>query len=214
MPLPGGDKVTHEPWRTAVSHLHSYYGRNFMNFDLPFLRNIPSSSVELLCSAIEKKINSPLSSGAGRLFDAAAALLNLCTVTKFHAEAPMRLEAVLVSDCREYYPYQSHEQSISFHQTFQGMIDDMKAGVAVSDISAKFHNTVIRVIVETVKDIREKNALNKVVLSGGTFQNKYLLANVETDLLSAGFDVYSHLKVPTSDAGIALGQMLIGASNS
>lgn len=212
MPMPGGDKVTSEPWRMAVSYLYEIYGNDFKNFDLPFLKNIPVASVDLLCNAIDKKINCPLSSGAGRVFDAVAALINLCPVSKFHAEAPMRLEAVLNPTNRKDYPFDFTENGISFHQTFKSIVDDMMTGVLGSDISAKFHNTIINIIVHTLKETRTKHNFNKVVLSGGTFQNKYLMENVENELLSNGFEVYSHSKVPTNDAGIAIGQLVIAAS--
>lgn len=212
MPMPGGDKVTSEPWRMAVSYLYEIYGDGFRNFDLPFLKNIPADPVGLLCNAIDKKINSPLSSGAGRLFDAVAALINLCPVSKFHAEAPMRLEAVLNPSNRDHYHFEFTENGISFHKTIIGIVDDMKTGRHIADISAKFHNTIITVIAQTVKEISSNHNLNKVVLSGGTFQNKYLLENIENELLSSGFSVYSHSKVPTNDAGIALGQLVIAST--
>ena len=212
MPLPGGDKVTKEPWRMAVSYLYSVYGNSFRSFDLPFLKNIPTASIELLCQAIDKKINCPLSSGAGRLFDAVAALINLCTLSSFHAEAPMRLEAILNPSDKHFYPFEIRENDISFQLTFQQIVNDIKAGLPVADISARFHNTIIKVVVQMANDIRSKSNLNKVVLSGGTFQNKYLLGNIENELHSQGFSVYSHEKVPTNDAGIALGQLIIAAS--
>jgi hydrogenase maturation protein HypF len=211
VPLPGGDKVTHEPWRTAVSYLYKYYGKEFFNFGLDFQRGIPGQSIEIICDAIEKKINCPLSSGAGRLFDAVAALINLCTVSKFHAEAPMRLESIINSEIKEAYLYDADEV-ISFKKTFAAIINDLKNNISISDISAKFHNTIINVVVEVSMKIREKHHLNKVVLSGGTFQNKYLTENIETELSQKGFQVYSHSKVPTNDAGIALGQLMIAAA--
>jgi len=93
IPMPGGDKVTDEPWRMALSYLYKIDGNKFRDYDLPFLKNINPSSIELLCYAIDNKINSPLTSSSGRLFDAVSALINLSPYSKFHAEAPMRLES-------------------------------------------------------------------------------------------------------------------------
>ncbi len=126
----------------------------------------------------------------------------------------MRLEAVLNPSNRDHYHFEFTENGISFHKTIKGIVDDIKAGVLVADISAKFHNTIISVTVQTVKDISRIHDLNNVVLSGGTFQNKYLLENIENELLSSGFNVYSHSKIPTNDAGIALGQLVIAASQN
>lgn len=207
--LPGGDKVTHEPWRTAVSCLH---GSKLLDFSLPFLKKIPASSVELICHAIDKKINSPLSSGAGRLFDAVAAMINLCTVSSFHAEAPMRLEAIIDRSEKSCYPYEVNSHSIVFTPLFQALLDDLKAGQNPGKISARFHNSIVQVIIEIAVKMRDSGGLNRVVLSGGSFQNLYLLAKAENELTARGFQVYAPLKVPANDAGIALGQLAIGAA--
>ncbi|HNZ42850.1 MAG TPA: carbamoyltransferase HypF [Bacteroidales bacterium] len=210
MPMPGGDKVTEEPWRMAVSYLYKYFGQNFYEFNLPFLNSISTSSVEMLCQAIDKKINSPLSSGCGRLFDAVAALTNLCPVSRFHAEAPMRLEAVMDKNNKESYHFSIHP-AISFCETFRQIIADINKGIPVSTISAKFHNTILSVIMAVANDTRSTTGITKVVLSGGTFQNKYLLGSIEHELTRQGYEVFTHKKVPTNDAGIALGQMAIAA---
>ncbi len=211
IPLPGGDKVTHEPWRTALSYLYKYYGDEYLKHNLEFLKNIPNQNRELICEAIEKKINCPLSSGAGRLFDAVAALINLCPVSKFHAEAPMRLESIINENCIESYSY-DYNAVISWKKTFDEIIRDLNNNVMHSDIAAKFHNTIVDVITVVAIKTRQESGIQKVALSGGTFQNKYLLTNVEKRLSENGFDVYSQSKIPTNDAGIALGQIMIAAA--
>jgi len=210
IPMPGGDKVTDEPWRMAVSYLYKIFGNDFKKFNLPFLKNVDRSYVEMLCSAVDKKINCPLTSSSGRLFDAVAALINLCPYSKFHAEAPMRLEAIIDKNIKEAYPF-TFNKTISFDETFRQIVKDIQCLTSPSEISAKFHNTIISVINEVVKEIRVKYDLNKVVLSGGTFQNKFLLKNIENLLLKNDFEIFSHKKVPTNDGGIALGQLAIAA---
>lgn len=212
IPMPGGDKVTEEPWRMAVSYLYKLYGNNFQSLELPFLKNINHSNIELLCNAIDKGINCPLTSSSGRLFDAVSALLNLCPVSKFHAEAPMRLESVIDKKIKQAYSF-SINKTVSFTETFEQVFNDIHHQVPVSEISTKFHNTVIFAIYEVCKEIRIRYNLNKVVLSGGTFQNKYLLENIENLLKKNDFEVFSHRKVPTNDAGIALGQMILAAKS-
>jgi len=213
LPMQGGDKVTDEPWRMAVSYLYKYFGKEFLKWNLPFTKNINPSSVDLICQAIDKKINCPLTSSSGRLFDAVAALINLCPVSKFHAEAPMRLESIIDKNIKKAYPF-ALENTISFNETFEQIIFDLNHKVRPAEISTKFHNTLILMINKTVEKIRNDYALNKVVLSGGTFQNKYLLENLENLLQKNNFEVFSHKKVPTNDGGIALGQMVIGAKRS
>ena len=210
IPMPGGDKATKNPWRMAVSFLYKYFGKDFLNFDLPFLKNINKKDIDLLLYAIDKNINCPLTSSAGRLFDTVAALTNICTFSTFHAEAPMRLESVLDNNCNEYYDFEIG-QTIKFDKTFKGIIDDIKSGINVSVISAKFHNTIINIIFAVVSGIRKEHNINKVVLSGGSFQNSYILEKVENLLKNNGFNVFSHKSIPTNDGGIALGQLAIAA---
>lgn len=213
MPMPGGDRVTDEPWRMAVSYLYRFMGDDFRNKNLPFLSNIKPDTIGMLCQAIDKKINTPLTSSSGRLFDAVAALINLCPVSKFHAEAPMRLESVIDKSVTEFYPFDVKNE-ISFETTFRAILHDMEKEVSVSVISSKFHNMLIAAVIEMASRMKKECGSNKVVLSGGTFQNKYMLGNLERKLASKGFDVISHHRIPTNDGGIALGQLVIAAARS
>jgi len=210
IPMPGGDSVTKEPWRSAIAYLYNIYGDDFKNLDLDFLKNIPTTKVDLIIEALKKNINAPLSSSCGRLFDAVSALLNLCTVSKFHAEAPMRLESIADITIQESYPFEISE-IVSFKPTISKIVDDLKNGVSLPVISAKFHNTVIEVMLAVAEKIRIKSGLNKVVLSGGSFQNAILLGKSELLLTQKGFEVFSHQLVPSNDGGIALGQLAIAA---
>ena len=210
IPLPGGDKVTKEPWRTAVSFLYKVYGRKLLELNLPFLENINKQHLDMVILAIEKNINCPESSSAGRLFDAVAALTNICTISNFHAEAPMRLENVISEQTDSKYDIEINN-TISFNKTIKAIVKDINIGVSNSIISVKFHNTIIHCINEIAIKIRNNKKINKVVLSGGSFQNAYILEKTEQLLEQNGFNVYSHNKVPTNDAGIALGQLIIAA---
>ena len=212
IPMPGGDKVTAEPWRMAMSYLYKTYGHKFRDLNLPFLADISPSSVDMLCHSIDKKINCPLTSGSGRLFDAVAALINLSPYTKFHAEAPMRLESIIDKKIKTAYPFVV-TTTISFDETIKNIIEDLNNRLPLPEISAKFHNTIISVISQVAENIRDKYNLNKVVLSGGTFQNKYILENLEDLLLKKEFRIFSHKNVPPNDGGIALGQLVIAAKN-
>ncbi|MDD3686726.1 MAG: carbamoyltransferase HypF [Bacteroidales bacterium] len=210
IPLPGGDKVTEEPWRTAVSMLYKYYGNEFRNLNLDFLQNIPTDKIDVIISAIDNKLNCPESSSAGRLFDAVSALTNICPVSGFHAEAPMRLEAAIEHESDKRYEVEIGE-IISFCKTIEGIVNDLLNDVSKSDIAVKFHNTVVYAILKSAESIRQKTGLNKVVMSGGSFQNAFLLAKSEQLLNDKGFIVYSHKKIPANDGGLALGQLAIAA---
>lgn len=210
VPLPGGDAVTKDPWRTAVSYLYKFMGRNFLTLEIPFVQNLDKDKTEILLQAIARKLNCPMSSSAGRLFDAVSAITNVCPVSKFQAEAPMRLENIASGMVETSYPF-DFEEVISFESTFIEIIEDLKAGLTTSEISSKFHNTIVNVILAVVSHLRKETGLNKVALSGGTFQNKYILSRLELILAREKFEVFSHCKVPSNDGGIALGQLAVAA---
>jgi len=210
IPLPGGDKVTKEPWRTAVSSLYQYFGESFKEIEIPFIKNLDPQKTQFILQAIDKKINAPLSCSAGRLFDAVSALLNICTTTSFHAEAPMRLENIAAGTVEAAYPFDFGEV-ISFKSTFEEMIHDLEDQVPPSEISAKFHNTFVNSIFAVVSKARRETGLNKVVLSGGSFQNRYVLSRLENLLKREKFKIFTQDRIPANDGGIALGQLVIGA---
>ena len=159
---------------------------------------------------IDRKINCPLTSSAGRLFDAVASLVGLCHKASFQAEGPMRLESFVHEDCNESYPVRV-DQTIRCEATIRGIVDDIIKGVPVSTIATKFHNTLISIIFEVSNTIRRKEGITKVVLSGGVFQNKYLLEGAIHLLRKNNFEVYAHASIPTNDGGIALGQLAIAS---
>jgi hydrogenase maturation protein HypF len=210
VPLPGGDLAVEEPWRIAVSWLRKVYGKEFRNLGFSFFPEIEPDKVDLIVQMLDKNINCPVTSGAGRLFDAVASLLGLCQVASFQAEGPMRLEAVAQKNCRESYPFVI-DHTIRFDATIRGIVDDLARGVDTAVIASKFHNTIISVIFECAIAIRANEGISKVVLSGGVFQNKYLLEGTVTLLKEHHFDVYAHAAVPTNDGGIALGQLAIAS---
>jgi len=137
-------------------------------------------------------------------------MTNICTHSDFHAEAPMRLESAIEPDVAGQYDFTISEE-ISFRETIRGVVDDMQDNVPVSRIAAKFHNTIISVIFAAVSELAEKTGIRKIVLSGGTFQNRYILERVEKKLSGAGLTVYSPREVPVNDGGIALGQLVVAA---
>jgi hydrogenase maturation protein HypF len=210
VPMPGGDRATEEPWRMAVSYLYRTFGRAFLEMDLPFLRHISPKILELVLAAIEKQINCPSTSSAGRLFDAVSALTGICTVSGFHAEAPMRLEAAADLETKESYEV-IMDKNIHFEPMIEAIVKDMKKGVCSSVIAAKFHNTIIDSALKAVARMRNDTGIKKVALSGGSFQNRYLLCRLEDRLQQNNFQVYSNHLVPANDGGIALGQLAVAA---
>ncbi len=210
IPLPGGDSVTKEPWRTGLSYLYKVFGDDIFNIDIPFIHNLNKENAFLMKQMIDKKINVPLSSSAGRLFDSVAAITNLCTNASFHAEAPMRLEAIASKNIIGNYEY-SIDKGVCFDEMIKNIVDDLSKNKSIADISAKFHNTIISAIFAVISKMKKEFEINKVVLSGGTFQNRIILEKLENELLKNNYKVYSNVKVPSNDGGIALGQIAIAA---
>jgi hydrogenase maturation protein HypF len=210
IPLPGGDTATEEPWRIAVSWLYKVYGREFLHLKLPLLNQIDNDKIELIIKMIERGINCPLTSGAGRLFDAVASLIGIVQVASFQAEGPMRLESIVNEGIKESYQFIAGE-TIGFGETIRAIVYDVINNVDKVTIATKLHNTIILIIFDSVNAIRQMENINKVVLSGGVFQNKYLLTRTTEILQKNKFEVYSHASVPTNDGGIALGQLAVAS---
>jgi hydrogenase maturation protein HypF len=207
---PGGDMSNHEPWRMGYSFLHQYVRRDPEALGMPFLKDTGREKIEVIRAALENKINTPLTSSAGRLFDAVAAITGVCTHSVFHAEAPMRLENII--DLSEHGEYEFEcGQVISPALVIQRITEDVLNKVPAGKISARFHRAVVKMIVRSAVDQRDVNGIGKVVLSGGSFQNRFLLSEAERKLKQEGFRVYSHQQIPSNDGGIALGQLVIAA---
>ena len=209
---PGGDGSNHHPWRMLLSYLIQYFGEDFVKQNMDLFEGIDTKEIVLVSAMIKKNINCPLSSSAGRLFDAVSALLGTCRNATYHAEAPMRLEALIENSDQtiDSYPFEIND-SISFKNTFENMISDLRLGISPCIISSKFHNTIVDLIVSMAKRGKEETGLNKIVLSGGTFQNRIILEKSENSLKINGFEVFTQSDIPSNDGGIALGQMAIAA---
>jgi len=212
IPMPGGDFAVQEPWRMAFSYIYKYFGETFDYRSIPVFRLVNRQKLALVMEMIQNDINCPLSSGAGRLFDAVSALLGICPVTSFDAEAPMRLESAINSDTDQNYPF-SIGGCVVFAETLKAIISDLQY-YDVSLISAKFHNTVAQAILEVSDLIRKETSLEKVILSGGVFQNKYLLEKTIQKLTQNRFKVYTNHQVPVNDGGISLGQLVVASKKT
>ncbi|MBI9060528.1 MAG: carbamoyltransferase HypF [Marinilabiliaceae bacterium] len=209
-PLPGGDAAIKEPWRIGLSLLHHCFGDEWTKLKLPFLENIPPYQINTIIQAIQQHINTPLTCSAGRLFDAVAAITGLCLTSDFHAQAPMLLESVINREIHDHYR-SSLSTPLPFKPILKGVITDIHKKEPIGTISARFHNTICQIIIEQLKITRDHLHLNKVALSGGCFQNGFILTKLEKELKNNRFEVYTHSAVPANDGGISLGQILIAA---
>lgn len=207
--MPGGDLAAKELWRMVLSYFHQYS----INLDVEpqCFEKIDKNNMEVVNRMLQNNINTPLTSGAGRLFDAVSCLLGLCSRNSFDGEGPMRLESIIDRAEIGLYSYNYKDGIISFEETFLGILKDL-GRLHVSKISTKFHNTMVQLICDVVQNMKKDTGINKVVLSGGVFQNSYLLENVIFRLRKDNIETYINHLVPPNDGGIALGQLVV-ASN-
>jgi hydrogenase maturation protein HypF len=213
IPLPGGDIAAVESWRMAISYLYSIYQEEMTKLPLPIFKEIEEEKLKIILRIIQKKINAPLCSSAGRLFDAVSALLGICFESKYEAQAAIELEMIADESVTGRYGFNISEtegkQIIVCKQMIVDIIDDLKRNIDKSVITAKFHNTVVAFAVEMSKKIRQKTGLNSIALSGGTFQNRLILSRLTAELKESGFKVYTHHIVPPNDACISFGQIIV-----
>jgi len=210
IPLPGGDMATMEPWRSGLAYLYHVYGNDLQILTIPFIRSIDLSKAKKIISAIDKGINSPLCCSAGRLFDAVSAILTLCIESNYHAEAPMRLENKLESKITASYSF-SLGTIISFSQTIREIVDDILSGVSTTEMATKFHNTIATAAARQIQIASEQTGVRKVVITGGTFQNRYLTEKLLHLLRQMNLESYYPREIPFNDGGIALGQLAVAA---
>lgn len=207
--LQGGEKVITQPWRSALCYLCS------MDIEpKEILEEIPHEKIDVITQAIHHQINCFESSSMGRLFDAVAALTGIRTHITYDAQGAIELEGQIDKSVRTYYSYDIYDENqliIGYKKIIKDVIEDMKKCVPVPIIAAKFHNSIANATVECVCKIKEKTGINKVVLSGGVFENIYLLEKVYMGLIQKNFDPYFNHKIPINDAGIAYGQAVVAA---
>ena len=208
-PLPGGDISTRRPSRTALSLLYSL-GLGWEDA-LAAHSDLCESERTVLHHQLEKKINSPMTSSMGRLFDAAASLAGVCQRVNYEAQAAIEFETLADPDGDDLYEFEYSSGIINPKPAIEALISDSKAGKPASLISSKFHNGLAYMIADVCGKICKENELSEVALSGGVWQNLTLLKKSVSLLEGKGLKVYTHRKVPSNDGGVALGQAVIAA---
>ncbi len=216
--MPGGDQAIREPWRMAVAHL-----RDAGSARREFVSLFPPEAIRTIETMLEKGFRTPMTSSAGRLFDAVAALAGLRQRVSFEGQAAMELEwlATGVADS-EAYPFELEEVPADKHPDATVVVDtrpliraivlDTARGIPAAIISRRFHTTLVELIASVCDHIRGLTQLDAVVLSGGVFMNALLSSEANTRLTGDGFRVYCHRLVPPNDGGLSLGQLAIAAA--
>lgn len=210
--LAGGDTAVREPWRLALSYLLDTFGAKATSLDIPLFRKIPAKNIATVRSMIERGFNTVQTSACGRLFDAVASVAGVRHEVNFEAQAAIELEMIAQGGIDAQYPFEisaGDPWQIDFRPAIERIVRDVQESKSTAHISTAFHNTVAAVVVETCERIGAAEHISRVCLSGGTFQNLYLLERSVRRLRGKGFDVFLHAKVPPNDGGIALGQAVI-----
>ncbi len=216
VPLAGGSAAIKKPYRMALSYLYSLFGEDFDLKSLPIER-VSEKELDIIKNQLKRRVNSPLTSSAGRLFDAVSALAGVREEITYEAQAAIELE-MLASDKYDtarltYYPFSVVEQGgikvVKLDELISAVVQDVKNGVDTPAISLKFHNTVAQIIAGTCKVIAKEVKIDRVALSGGVFQNRLLFRLSTAALKNEGFEVLTHKLVPCNDGGISLGQAVI-----
>jgi hydrogenase maturation protein HypF len=226
LPLPGGAAAIKRPYRIAIGYILTLLGENALNAviaseakqsQLASSGQITEVEVEIIKRQIERKINSPLNSSMGRLFDAMSALLGIKCEIDYEGQAAVELEMAAHEEdyahVQESYPYCIAAEEgvgvVRLGDMLSAVIEDFHQDVSKGMISVKFHNTVAQMINEMCRLIADATGIEQVALSGGVFQNRLLLRNTVSLLESNGFRVFTHKQVPCNDGGVSLGQAVI-----
>jgi hydrogenase maturation protein HypF len=215
VPLPGGDAAVREPWRMAAAFLQVAYGDAMANLDLALVRRLDPAAWRTLGRAIDRALNAPPTSSAGRLFDAVASLLGLRDSVEYEGQAAMELEALAEPHADRTYPSGVTETDgtlvVRTQDVIRGIVEDLLRETPPATISARFHATLIDILLQVCTRLRRRTGIGAIALSGGVFQNAWLLGGALDTLETAGFEVYSHRNVPPNDGGLALGQAAVAA---
>ena len=215
--LPGGERAVAEPRRSAIGVLHAIYGPALVDLDLPSVRAFERQPLRVLVRALERAVNAPVTTSAGRLFDAIASILGLCQRNAFEGQAAMMLEWRAGDLPAVAYPFDVKPPApglgaqgrtappliVDWEPMIRAIVEDVARGNSAGAIAARVHETLAQMIVSVACAIGE----SRVALSGGCFQNRRLTERAVSALRGAGHAPYWHRRIPPNDGGLALGQI-------
>ncbi len=220
--MPGGDQAATEPWRAAVAYLKPALGEDGALLRGRLLPGVPRESLALVERMLERRLNAPLSSGAGRAFDAAASLILGRLRSGYEGQAPMELEQLALTVPRTgaagSLPFrierggEDEPWQVDLGPAFAELADLLLRGRGLRrDLAFRFHRTVADAVCTVVGDLAQREAISDVCLSGGVFQNQLLLSLVEEGLRDRSLRSYRNRDLPPNDAGISFGQIVIAS---
>ena len=209
LPLPGGDAATRYPNRIAAAYLW----KSGVEWDdsLQPIRSLPPEDLNLLRNMLDQNINCPQTSSMGRLFDAVASLAGIRQNVNYEAQAAIELEARLDPDAQGCYSFEVDGKTgqINSGRMLADILLDVRSGLPAATIATRFHLSVVNMLVKVCQRIRRNTGCSSVALSGGVWQNMFLLSRSVPALEAAGFNVLLHHHLPPNDGCISLGQAVI-----
>lgn len=212
--MPGGDNAVKNIYMMALSYLIGTFGKetdSYLN-TFPILRD-KGEEYKIIYKMISKDINSPITTSCGRLFDGIACLLGLCGTVSYEGQGAVKLESASkynIADTLDYDVIKKDGLYVyDWRPTINNIMELIKLKNDAAFIASAFHNTLVEVCIRMVDTVRNNTGLNKVTISGGVFQNNYLLNKLVDKLNTMEFEVYTHNRVSTNDEGLSLGQIVI-----
>jgi hydrogenase maturation protein HypF len=222
--LPGGEVAIKKPYRTAFSYIYSFFPVEYEKLAREFLKRVDTVEVDILKKQVETGLLSPMTSSAGRFFDAASSLMGIRDEIDYEGQAAIEMEMAADENATASYAFDlttvhpTHDSRLTTHDVvvvdtqsiIRGILDDVNSGVGTPVMAAKFHNAVVEIIVAVCGRLKEQCHCSTVALAGGVFQNALLSTRTVSRLKKEGFEVLEHSQVPTNDGGISLGQAVVG----
>jgi len=211
--LAGGESAIKEPWRVAAMWLQEAFGPGFHEeLRIPFTEQLDRQAWLTLSSMARRGVHSPTASSAGRLFDAAAALIGLYQRVEYEAQAPIKLEAIATRGAKHYaYDLADEGRGLILDPTptFRAMVEDIRAGVTQAEIASRFHASFVAMLAEAAETVARARGIDLVALSGGTFQNRIVLEDLMDELERRNLRAIMHASTPPGDGCLALGQAAV-----
>jgi hydrogenase maturation protein HypF len=220
IPLPGGDAAIRHPYRVALSHLHAAGVEDLRGTATRMFGDVPAGEMDLVVQQIEKSVNSMDTSSAGRLFDAASAILGVCHEISYEAQAAIELESLLGGTvcATDAFPYDITEEGetliVDPSRTVRALAESAMRGDPRGRSASQFHETVVAFCREVCGRVSAARGIGTVALSGGVFQNRYLLRRLSEVLAGDGLTVLVNREVPTNDGGVSLGQAIVASERA
>ena len=216
--MPGGEAAIRDPKRMAAAYLQAAYGQDFERIADKLELRFSDLERRAIRRQLETGLNSPLTSSAGRLFDAVSAAIGVCRERSYEGQPAVELEMAADEDENGSYPGELRTEggmlTLDPVPIFRAAVDECLSGVDRTVVSARFHNSVVELLTSGCERAREMTGLSLVALSGGVFQNAIILWRLKKRLEESGFEVLVHKLVPPNDACTSLGQVVIAGNSS